>query len=148
MEHQAANSGQGENLDRRRRQDKKGLSFKCLYCVRLGTQGQRVDLCGDICLCSVTLKALPFHFVSTQLVWDPVGEMKLAWAESCTVRKAPEGQYGELQYWSCASGSHFVMGPELGHRSGIWSCPLEPLRSLWSFRGLVELVRSPRKPRK
>lgn len=33
-------------------------------------------------------------------------ETKLAWAESCTALKAPEGQHGELQHWPCASGSH------------------------------------------
>lgn len=81
-------------------------------------QGWTSWFCVDAYLCSATQKALPFHFVSTQLVWGLVEEMKLAWAESCTVRKTPDGQYGELQYWPCASGSHFVMGPEQGLESG------------------------------
>lgn len=49
-------------------------------------------------LCSATLRAPLFHSEFTWLVWAAVGETKLAWAESCTAMKAPEGQHGELQH--------------------------------------------------
>lgn len=70
--------------------------------------GERVNptlLCTCI-LCSATLRVPLFHSAVTWLVWAAAGETKLAWAESCTALKAPEGQHEELQHWPCVSGSH------------------------------------------
>lgn len=82
---------------------RRGLKVSVL--CQAGHLGAKDDLHASVYrhTCAQSLRAPLFVF--THLVWGPLGETKLTWAESCTVVRVPEDQYGELWHWPFISGS-------------------------------------------